>query len=568
MRQFRPPLWLVKLFCLTVLFVSYDTNRTIAQQRRLAAKAPVAKNVRLAVGIVIDQFRYDYLQRFADQFVDGGFRRLLNSGAVFANANYIHTPTYTACGHATFMSGSTPALNAIIGNEWHDRESGKTITSVSDDKGQFKSLGGKDGARAAAPHKMLGTTLGDELRLATNGRAKVIGVSFKDRSAILPAGKRPNAAYWFDLNTGTFASSTYYFNDLPDWVKRFNREQHSNKYFGAKWERLLPVAAYQRSALDNAPYEKQADNGYTFPYTITGGEEQLGNKFYKHFEMTPYANEHLWAFAKTAIENEGLGADDTTDLLTISFSANDLLGHQYGPYSQEVQDMTLRTDRLLAELFAYLDKQVGLNNWVMALTADHGVAPIPEQIKEIGHAGKLSNKAVTDAVQNALAQRFGEDKWVLSLINSNIYLDETVIERRKLNAEEVENVARAALLKFPGIAECFTRTQLVKGQFPQTMIARSVANGFFPERNGNLVIVPQPFFFFGEGREGPVIATHGTPYSYDTHVPVIFYGAGIAPGLHYNESSPADIAPTLAALLQLQPPSNNIGHILSEAFKK
>jgi len=211
---------------------------------------------------------------------------------------------------------------------------------------------------------------------------------------------------------------------------------------------------------------------------------------------------------------------------------------------------------------------VGLSNVLIALTADHGVAPIPEQVKEVGHGGKLESKVLTDTIQKALVQRFGEDKWVLSFINGNIYLDETVIERRKLTAEEVENTAQAAVLKLPGYAECLTRSQLLTGQLPRTMIARSVANGFFPQRNGNLVVVPQPFFFFAEGRDGPVITTHGTPYSYDTHVPVIIYGAGVAPGLYYNESSPADIAPTLAALLQVQPPSNSIGRVLSEAFKK
>ncbi|MBI3425016.1 MAG: alkaline phosphatase family protein [Acidobacteria bacterium] len=555
------------LLGLILLLASFDGGGTAAQQRRGAAKLTAAKPVKLVVGIVIDQFRYDYLQRFADQFSAGGFRRLLNGGAVFTNANYPQTPTYTACGHAMFMTGSVPATNGIIGNEWYDRASGKTITSVSDDKAQFKSLGGKPGARAAAPHKLLGSTLGDELRLATAGQAKVVGISFKDRSAILPAGKRPNGAYWFDADTGTLTSSTYYFNDLPDWVKQFNQAQRPDKYFGAKWEKLLPEAAYQRSAPDDAAYEKKARYGSTFPYIINGGEEKPGPKFYTQFEITPYANEYLANFAKAAIENEGLGADDTTDLLTISFSANDLLGHLYGPYSQEVQDLTLRTDRTLADLFAYLDKKIGLDNVLIALTADHGVAPIPEQVQEIGHGGRISAKAVTDAVQNALAQRFGEDKWVLNFGNGNVYLDETVIERRKLDAAEVERAAQTAVLAVPGIAECLTRSQLLKGQVPQTMIARSVANGFFPPRNGNLVVVPQPFNFFAEGRDGLIITTHGTPYSYDTHVPMIFYGAGVTPGYYHHASSPADIAPTLAALLKVQPPSNNIGRVLEEALK-
>lgn len=565
MRFSKPQRQFVTLLCLLFLLAVENASDSVAaQQTRRAAKLTAAKPVKLVVGIVIDQFRFDYLQRFEDQFVEGGFKRLLTSGAVFTNANYIHTPTYTACGHATFMTGAPPAMTGIIGNEWYDRESGKVVSSVSDDKGQFKSLGGRDGARAAAPHKLLGTTLGDELRLATQGQAKVIGLSYKDRSAILPAGKRPNGAYWFDATTGTFASSTYYFTDQPEWVKKFNQEQHCNKYFGKKWERLLPEAAYQRSTSDDAVYERKARYGATFPYTLNGGEDKPGAKFYAQFDASPFANEHLAALAKAAIESEALGADDTTDLLTVSFSANDLVGHAYGPYSHEVQDITLRTDRILADFFSYLDKKIGLQNVVIALTADHGVAPVPEQVKELGYGGRLENKAVQDAVQLALSQRFGEDKWVLNFGNGNVYLDEAVIERRKLSAAEVEAAAQTAILKMPGIAECLTRTQLMQGRVPATWIGKSVANGFHAQRNGNLVVVPQPFYFFGEAS----LTTHGSPYSYDTHVPVIFLGADLAAGHYHDASSPADIAPTLATLLKVQPPSNSVGRVLSEALKK
>ncbi len=557
----------IALFCLILLLAGFNGGSAAAQQRRGAAKLtavkPVKLPVKLVVGIVIDQFRYDYLQRFADQFGEGGFRRLLNGGAVFTNANYIHTPTVTACGHATFMTGAPPAMTGIIGNEWYDRALGKTITSVSDDKGQFKTLGGKEGTRAAAPHKLLGTTLGDELRLSTQGQAKVIGISSKDRSAILPAGKRPNAAYWFDLSSGTYVSSTYYFNELPAWVKQFNQEENCSKYFGAKWDHLLPVAAYQRSAPDDAVYEQKARFGYKFPYTLNGGEDKPGARFYAQFDASPFANEQLAALAKAAIENEALGADDITDLLTVSFSANDLIGHTYGPYSHEVQDITLRTDRLLAEFFNYLDKKIGAQNYVIALTADHGVAPAPEQVKELGYGGRLDNKTAQDAIQTALSQRFGEEKWVLYFNYGNVYFDEAAIARRKLTVAEVEAVAQAALLNLPGIAECLTYTQLRQGRVPANAIGKSVAQGFHRQRNGNLVIVPEPFFFFGEAS----LTTHGTPYSYDTHVPVIFYGAGIAPGQYHNASSPADIAPTLASLLKVQPPSNSIGRVLGEALK-
>ncbi len=531
------------------------------QQRRRASNAAGSnKKVRLVVGVVIDQFRADYLTRFQDQFGEGGFKRLLDGGAVFTNANYIHVPTYTACGHSTFMSGATPSMSGIIGNEWYDRETGRRITSVND--GKVKLLGGREGASGMSPHRLIGSTIGDELKLASAGQSKVIGISYKDRSAILPAGQRPDAAYWFDTATGNFVSSTYYFNDLPDWVKTFNRDQNCRKYFGQKWDRLLPESAYARSEPDNATYEK-SPFGTRFPYLLTGGEDKPGTKFINQFEASPFANELLVNMAKAVIENEKLGEDDITDLLTISFSANDLLGHAFGPYSQEVQDMTLRTDRVLADLFGYLDKKIGMNNVIVVLTADHGVAPVPDQVQKLGYGGRIDPKQISDSITSALNQRFGEEKWIISLVNGNVYLDETAIERRKLDVAEVEFVASQAVTKLSGIAEAFTRSQILLGKMPDTQIARYVANGFHPQRNGNLVIVTEPFYFIGEG----VTTTHGSPYKYDTHVPVIFYGAGIAAGSYYSVSSPADIAPTLSALLKIETPSNSVGRILTEAIK-
>jgi predicted AlkP superfamily pyrophosphatase or phosphodiesterase len=520
--------------CLILALANILSTSAAAQQRRSAAKTPPAavKPVRLVVGIVIDQFRYDYLTRFQDQFGEGGFKRLLDGGAVFTNANYIHVPTYTACGHATFMSGATPSMNGIIGNEWFDRESGKRITSVTD--GKVKLLGGRDGAAGMSPSRMIGSTIGDELKLASGGQAKVIGVSLKDRSAILPAGKHPNGAYWFDLNTGNLVSSTYYFSDLPEWVKKFNKEMRPDRFFGKRWEKLLPESAYQRSTADDAPYEKFSA-GNKFPYMINGGEEVAGQRFYNQFQYTPFANDYLVDFAKAAIEGEQLGADDTTDLLTVSFSANDLLGHACGPYSQEVQDMTLRTDRSLAEFFNYLDRKIGLDRIVIALTADHGVAPAPEHVRQFGYGGKIERKTVADAIESALDKRFGDETWIQEFAYDNVYLDEAVIERHKIAVEEVERVASQAVVKIAGVAECFTYSQLLSGRLPQTKIARGVANGFYARRNGNLIIVAEPFYFITEG----ITTTHGTPY----------------------------IAPTLATLLKIEIPSNCMGRILSEAIK-
>ena len=547
---------LVILFCL-VLLLSQLISPASAQLRRQSA-AP--KKIRLVVGVVIDQFRYDYLTRFEDQFGEGGFKRLMTGGAVFTNARYIHTPTFTACGHATFMSGATPAMNGVIANEWFDRETGKVVTSVSDNK--TKLLGGKEGASGSSPQRLIGSTLGDELKLTSIGRAKVVGVSHKDRSAVLPVGKRPDGAYWYSLDNGNFISSDYYFSDLPEWVKRFNSERHCNRYFGAKWERLLPEAAYDRSLPDKVEGEKSS-YGTTFPHIVTGGKEKLEKEFYDDFEKTPFANDYLLDFAKAAIENERLGADDITDLLTISFSANDLLGHKFGPYSQEVQDITLRTDRTMANLMTYLDQKIGVGQWVLALTADHGVGPVPEQTQKLGFGGRIANKQVIDAIETALDNQFGEEKWLLSFTYGNAYLDEAAAAKRKIPMEEIERVASQAVKAVPGIAEAFMHTQLSTGRLPANPISQSVENGFFATRNGNLIVIPRPFYLMST----PDAASHGTPYGYDAHVPVLFYGAGIAAGSFHSASSPADIAPTLAALLKVETPSHSVGRVLTEALK-
>lgn len=544
--------------CLLAVVIFIPVSDLFARVNPKNTKPPA--KARLVLGIAIDQFRYDYLTRFEDLFVEKGFRRLLNDGAVFTNAHYIYSPTVTAAGHATFMSGSMPSMHGIVGNEWYDRATGSQVTSVSDSA--VKLLGTSGDATASSPKRLIGSTVGDQLRLHSNGRSKVIGIALKDRSAILPVGKRPTGAYWYNAQAGVFVSSTYYFDDLPAWVKRFHRETRTDKYFGMKWEKLLPDDAYARSVPDDSPFEK-SPYGNIFPYTVNGGETKPGPKFYSQLAQTPFANEYTAAFAKAAIEGEGLGLDEHPDLLTISFSANDSVGHTYGPYSQEVEDITLRTDRVLADLFSYIDQRIGLENTVIILTADHGVAPIPEQMAEFGLGGRYKSGAVVEAVQKALEDKFGADKWVQAYVNGNIYFDYGVIERRQTTREEVERMASEAARKAVGVAECFTRSDILSGRMPLTPVALRVARGFHRERSGDLVIIPRPFYLSGQSG-----TSHGSPYSYDTHVPVIFFGARIVAGSYAGDCSPSDIAPTLATLLRIEPPSHaaGVGRVLFEAI--
>ena len=558
-----------------------------AQRTRPSTTPPAAlRRPRLVLLIAVDQFRYDYLERFGDLFGKNGFKRLLKDGASWVQANYDHTPTYTACGHATMMTGAYPSETGIIGNEWIDRETGSRITSVSD--ASVKLLGGTQNEPAASPRRLLASTVGDELRIATNDRSKVIGISVKDRSAILPAGRHANAAYWFSGASGNMVSSTYYFNQLPNWVVQYNNKRPADKFFGAKWERLLPESEYlKRAGADSPPWEnigRVAGDTNAFPHTITGGADAAGPQFYSALDFSPFSNDLLVQFAEAALVNENLGRDDEPDVLTVSFSANDYVGHRYGPYSQEVMDATLRVDRQIGTLLDFVDTKVGLRNAIVILTADHGVAPIPEHAAAIGLDGaRLRSDDIINAVRAAISARYNSKGTTPdptldyiytydvggsaqpAFINGNLYFNYAALKRDRVNLDEIARVAGEAALSVRGTAKYFTRSQLHDGGVPVTdPIERRVLHGFYPTRSGDVVIIAEPYKYLGDF----IPATHGTPYTYDTHVPVIIVASGIAPGRYYERATPADIAPTVSALLRTTAPSNSVGRILTEAMRK
>src|SRR5712692_5527373 len=349
---------IVVLLCLFALLpVSGDAQRQASP--RASAQRTATNKPKLVLVIVVDQFRYDYLERFGDLFGGGGFKRLMNEGALFTSANYDYVPTYTACGHAAIFSGSVPAQNGIVGNSWFDRESGKVHVMVIDDSAHLITGNGLSGKGASAsPRYLLGTTIGDQMRLASNFQSKVIAASLKDRAAVLPGGQRPNGAFWFNEVNGEFVSSDYYFKELPAWVKKFDATDRPDKYFGMKWDRALPADAYKRAQSENLPLE-HSPLGSHFPYAVTGGEDKPGQRFYTAFEYSPFASEYLAEFAKAAVEGESLGADSFPDLLSISFWSPELVGHSYGPDSQEIEDTYIRLDRVMADLLNYIDKKIG-----------------------------------------------------------------------------------------------------------------------------------------------------------------------------------------------------------------
>lgn len=545
---------------------------------------------RLVLLIVVDQFRYDYLTRFGDLFGTRGLGRLMRDGASWTDANYDHMPTYTAPGHSSLGTGAWPSQTGIVANEWYEQDTGKKVKSITDDS--TKALAGRPNELGKSPRRLLCSTVGDELKLADNDLSKVIGISDKDRSAILPPGRHANAAYWFSTDTGNMISSTYYFNQLPEWVTRFNSRRLPDKWFGAHWDRLLPSETeyLKRADKDDVPWEnldKSSHDTNFFPHVITGGADKPGRSFYKALDYTPFSNDLLVAFAEEAIANEKLGADGDTDFLSVSFSANDYVGHRFGEYSQEVMDMTLRVDQQVGTLLDFVDTQVGLQNTVVVLTADHGASPIPEQAAAKGLPGRRYQKQellklVEDAIEARYARKdhpandyirnfINRSETERGVINNNVYLNRPALARDGVDLDECERVVGEAAMKLPGMARYFTRNQLEsKAISPTDAVARRVLNGFYPQRSGDVIVVTEPYTIIFDLPDDPTdplsTATHGSPYSYDTHVPLIFMGRNFRPGNYTQPAMPADIAPTLSNVLRIQSPSCSIGRILSEGF--
>ena len=495
---------------------------------------------RLVLLIAVDQFRYDYLTRFRSEFT-AGFKRLLTNGAVFTNAYLEHYPTVTAVGHSTMLSGATPSVSGIIGNDWFDRESGKSVASTTDDA--VKPVGAPDAA-TASPRRLLVGTLGDEMRLASGApkgapnAPRVVGISLKDRSAIMPAGRGADAAYWFDTKTGAFVSSTYYMKDVPGWVRAFNDRHSADSLAGQAWLALSV----------GTPVLKQLP-------------KETDSKLYEAVYGSPFGNQLLTDFSTTAIAEERLGQRGVIDLVSVSFSSNDAVGHTYGPDSPQVRDIAIRTDRAIGQLLDRVDKLVGLQHTIVALTADHGVAPVPESLTERSlPGGRMTNKELFGAIEQALTSRFGEGKWLMATAGSSPYLNYALIAEKQLDATEVRRIAAAAAMAVPHVARVYTRDQLLRAEVANDFIGSRVLRGFNAQRSGDLEIILEPYWM-----RQATGTTHGSPYNYDAHIPLVLMGHGVKPGKYPGRVALNDLAPTLAALIDVDAPNASSGRVLTEA---
>lgn len=497
------------------------------------------KKPRLVLAVVVDQFRYDYLLRFRADY-RGGIARLLDNGAVFADARYIHYPTVTAVGHSTFLSGATPSVSGIINNEWLDRESNEPVTSVSDKSTAL--LGGTPVTKGSSPHRLLVSTVGDELKMSGQ-KSRVIGISIKDRSSILPVGHMADAAYWFDNDSQHFVSSSYYMKQLPAWVVKVNQDRPAYKYLGVDWQ-----------AVSAKPGDKPL-------CSMRAGADV---RYCGPIENTPFGNELLEEFAENAIAQEQLGSHEGTDLLALSFSSNDYVGHERGPDSPEVRDISIRTDQLLGKLLDFINARIGQENVLVVFTADHGVSPVPK----VNNDRKMPGGWLTASEYSAkigvqLSEKFGKGDWFQYDAYGFLYLNYATAAKNNVDRAEVRRFAVEIARGLPHIARVFTRDDLLRGGDSVDAVGRAVQVGFYGPRSADLLLLPEPYYMFYSAPS----TTHATPYGYDTHVPLIFYGAGIHAGKYYKAVTINDVAPTLAAILQVETPSGSSGRILAEILE-
>lgn len=556
-------------FHLVALFICFAPAFALAQPKRANSSAP-----KLVVAIVIDQFRYDYLERFEAHYLpatktSGGFKRLLEQGALLTNAHYSYMNTYTAPGHCTIFTGVQPARSGIVGNEWIDRNAGRSVYCVEDTTVSAVGIEARGSAGRMSPRNAFVEMITDKFK-AASPKSKVIGVALKDRGAILPAGKTGNGAFWFDAASGNWISSSYYFpnGELPKWLQAFNERKLPESYLGKTWERLLPETAYPMPDTVQGESNLLGESLPVFPHRIvdisTLNDPRLRrSKRFDAIAPTPFGNELTIEIAKAAIEGEALGRRGVTDMLTISFSSPDYCGHAFGPDSQEQMDIIVRLDRQLDAFFQYLDKTLGFENCLIALSADHGVSPLPELVQPDGRRGERLYKAnALDSLRKMVDARY--PNVIENIENDEVLLNRSVMQQMGYVASDVERFVGERALLLRGVIGFITRTDLEKGSLDPT--GKMAKNSFYPSRSGDVKLLLKPYSFFAFAQTG---TTHGTAYDYDTHVPMLFCGKGVRSGKFNGKAFVEDFAPTLHRLLKLpEDAADYDGKPLMEIFER
>jgi len=540
-----------------------------------AAEPPVAP--RLVLQITVDQLRGDQITRFLARMGDGGFRYLVDNGMVYANAHHGHANTETIVGHVTLATGAPPAVHGMVGNVWFDRETGELTYNIEDPRHHLVTAGADvDDAREIDPTQRLASsegrspaaiipsTLSDEIALATAGGAKIFGVSVKDRGAVSMAG-HAGKAFWFSKQAGEFVTSDYYYASNPDWVTAWNADRHPRRYAGKSWELLHEQSGYLFADRDDQPWETEMPGfGTVFPHRFGAADDPL---FTTLLTLSPAGDELTSDFAKALIEHEDLGADGVTDYLSVSFSSTDYVGHLFGASSLEAEDNLLHLDRTLAGFLRFVDERIGLARTLIVLAADHGGAEAPGDLAQYGFEVDYvdPDSWAKDTGFEALERRFGVGRELIQrYFHPYVYLDRELIRDRGLDQLEVERAVAEEIGRFPGVALAVSSVALSRGETPDTPLYRAVLDNHHPKRSGDVFVVFEPHWFINDFDGLVVATTHGSPWRYDTFVPVIFAGPGIAPGTVHREIRTVDVAPTVAAYLGIKPPSGSVGQVLTE----
>ncbi len=541
--------------CILMLVLSLFAPALSAQ---VSPKATIPDKPKLVVGFVVDQMRWDFLYRYAARYGKDGFKRLLREGFSCENTLIPYAPTVTACGHTCIYTGSLPAIHGITGNNWWDNQLNRDMY-CSEDK-QVQTVGTDTKAGQMSPRNMLTTTIGDELRLATNFRSKVIGIAIKDRGAILPAGHSADAAYWYDGDKGKWITSTYYMQTLPDWVNVFNNRNLPDSLMALNWNTLYPVNTYIQSDRDTAIYEGRyaGETNSDFPHNFSS----LGNKKYGVIRATPHGNTLTLAFARAAVEAEQLGSRGETDMLTVSCSSTDYVGHQFGPNSIENEDDYLRLDKELGDFLRFLDARLGKGNYLFFLSADHGVAHTPGFLKVHQLPGRpFDDMAMVTELNRRIRAQFGVDKLITSSHNYQLSFNATLMDSLQLNRDAIVAFLLPIVKKVPGIANAFDITRLMQTTLPEVQ-RKMFSNGYFHQRCGEIQFVLQPGWIDGSATG----TTHGLWNPYDAHIPLVWMGWKVKPGKLNRETYMTDIAPTIAGMLQVQMPSGSAGQVIAEVM--
>ncbi len=544
----------------------------------LLSQEKTSNKPKLIVGIVIDQMRFDQLYKYEEKYSENGFKRLLREGYNFKNTHYNYIPTVTAAGHASIHTGTTPSMHGIIGNGWFDRHLNKEIENIEDTTTVVVGSGKQEIILGASPRRLLTTTISDQLKLKTNLKSKVISISVKDRSAILSGGHLADAAYWYDFknNTPNMVSSSYYLKELPKWVQAFNNLGLVDRYLNETWNTVHPIKTYTESIADNNNHEMilRGKEAPTFPYVFKEirKEYQKLNAEYRLIIGSPRSNTLITEFAKKAIINESLGEDSITDMISVGYSATDVIGHTFGPDSIEGEDAFIRLDLEIASLLDFLDKKIGKEKYTLFLTSDHGAVPVASYLKKLRlPTGVARVKKYELELTAFLNTKYGKQEWIQEFDGEHIYFNRDLVQKNNLSLRELQQEAASFLMNQKEIKNVLTSFQLQTYQYTDTR--KLVQDGFYEKRSGDLILTFLPGVV--QNRNSEILVedikgtTHGSGYNYDTHVPLVWFGNGIPKqGASVRKVAITDIASTLAMLFNLQLPSGNTGNPLEELFKK